>query len=130
MGSQSPILGHQVSWETNPYVMIWVLQDLRSTTQHEGVGDVGPLGEEFRAGAQPLHHQDTIDDGIGWCAENAEGHQRDHAATNKPLKNLVRDNEFRADLYYRLNVLQLSLFPLRNRIEDVAVLAHFFLKKT
>ena len=51
------------------------------------------------------------------------------AATNKPLKNLVRDNEFRADLYYRLNVLQLSLFPLRNRIEDVAVLANFFLKK-
>jgi PAS domain S-box-containing protein len=49
------------------------------------------------------------------------------AATNKPLKRLVNDNEFRADLYYRLNVLQLKLFPLRHRIEDVTALARHFL---
>ncbi|MEE4135996.1 MAG: sigma 54-interacting transcriptional regulator, partial [Desulforhopalus sp.] len=51
------------------------------------------------------------------------------SATNKSLKRLVKDNEFRADLYYRLNVLQLKLYPLRDRIEDVVALARFFLKK-
>ena len=49
------------------------------------------------------------------------------AATNKHLKNLVNDNKFRADLYYRLNVLRLKLYPLRDRKEDVVQLAKFFL---
>jgi len=51
------------------------------------------------------------------------------AATNKSLKTLVNENQFRADLYYRLNVLQLKLYPLRERIEDVVILARFFLDK-
>jgi len=51
------------------------------------------------------------------------------AATNKPLKTLVAENEFRDDLYYRLNVLQLKLHPLRGRIVDVIELARFFLGK-
>lgn len=51
------------------------------------------------------------------------------AATNKSLKNLVNENKFRGDLYYRLNVLQLKLYPLRSRIEDVIALADYFLGK-
>lgn len=51
------------------------------------------------------------------------------AATNKHLKVLVNDNKFRADLYYRLNVLQLILYPLRDRAEDIVTLAHFFLNR-
>ncbi|WP_029918028.1 sigma-54-dependent Fis family transcriptional regulator [Pelobacter seleniigenes] len=51
------------------------------------------------------------------------------AATNRALKSLVNENKFRADLYYRLNVLQLRLYPLRERSEDIAPLAHFFLAR-
>lgn len=50
------------------------------------------------------------------------------AATNKDLKILVNENKFRADLYYRLNVLQLKIPPLRNRKEDIPLLAQLFLK--
>jgi Nif-specific regulatory protein len=50
------------------------------------------------------------------------------AATNKDLEEQVQKNEFRSDLYYRLNVLPLYIPPLRQRPEDIGELAHFFLK--
>ena len=51
------------------------------------------------------------------------------AASNKNLKSLVNENTFRADLYYRLNVLQLRIPPLRERKEDIKLLAEYFLKE-
>ncbi len=51
------------------------------------------------------------------------------AATNQNLKELIREKKFRADLYYRLTVLRLRLYPLRERKEDIKVLARLFLKQ-
>ncbi len=52
------------------------------------------------------------------------------AATNQELEQLVREKGFREDLYYRLNVVPIQLVPLRERSEDIPLLADFFLKKT
>ncbi len=49
------------------------------------------------------------------------------AATNADLEDKVKDNTFREDLYYRLNVIPIHLVPLRNRIEDIPELARHML---
>jgi len=51
------------------------------------------------------------------------------AATNRDLKALIDEGRFREDLFYRLNVVSLEIPPLRERVEDVAPLALFFLAR-
>ncbi|ADQ14172.1 sigma-54 interaction domain-containing protein [Halanaerobium hydrogeniformans] len=51
------------------------------------------------------------------------------AASNKSLAKLVEENKFRKDLYYRLNVVNLNIPPLKERKIDILVLANYFLRK-
>jgi len=51
------------------------------------------------------------------------------AATNKNLEEMVREDSFREDLFYRINVFPITLPPLRDRKEDIPILAWHFLKQ-
>ena len=49
------------------------------------------------------------------------------SATNKDLEKMVKEEKFREDLYYRLNVVEIKIPPLRERKEDIGILLHYFL---
>jgi two-component system response regulator PilR (NtrC family) len=51
------------------------------------------------------------------------------SATNRDLRREMEDGRFRGDLFYRLNVVQIVMPPLRSRKEDIPALAHYFMRK-
>jgi two-component system response regulator PilR (NtrC family) len=84
----------------------------------------------------PLHMQVKLLRAIQEKAVRPVGAQREVAtdvrilsATHRDLAELVAGGQFRQDLYYRLNVIQLKVPPLRERSEDIAMLANHFLHK-
>jgi DNA-binding NtrC family response regulator len=50
-------------------------------------------------------------------------------ATNRDLKSMVENGSFREDLFYRLNVVNINIPPLRERLEDIPVLVEYFIRK-
>src|SRR5436305_11249426 len=89
--------------------------------------EIGTIGPETQAKllrviqereVMPLRSTETVRPNVGILA-----------ATNADLKRLVDERKFREDLYYRLNVINIALPPLRERKEDIPLLAdHFFTK--
>jgi len=51
------------------------------------------------------------------------------AATNRDIETLIKNGEFREDLYYRLNVIDIRIPPLKERIDDIRPLAYHFIEK-
>src|SRR6202049_4299959 len=89
--------------------------------------EIGTIGPETQAKLlrviqekefQPLGSNDTIKVDV-----------RILAATNDDLRKLVEDGRFRQDLYYRLNVINIALPPLRERKEDIPALVDYFFTK-
>ncbi|HOG17458.1 MAG: Nitrogen assimilation regulatory protein [Syntrophaceae bacterium PtaU1.Bin231] len=61
--------------------------------------------------------------------DRVQVHARIVAATNKDLKTLVEEGKFREDLYYRLNIVAITIPPLRERREDIPQLVEYLLSK-
>ena len=68
--------------------------------------------------------------------ERVGGNRRIHSdfriitATNKNIPDMIKSGAYRLDLYYRLNVIPLSIPPLRERREDILLLANYFIKQS
>jgi len=61
------------------------------------------------------------------ATQSVEHHVRIIVATNKRLEELVRQERFREDLFYRINVFKITLPPLRERMEDIPLLCEHFI---
>ncbi|MBN2126130.1 MAG: sigma 54-interacting transcriptional regulator [Deltaproteobacteria bacterium] len=72
--------------------------------------------------------QDRVYEPLG-STKSLKADVRIVAATNRDLETLVRQGAFRQDLFYRVNVVRLLLPPLRDRKEDIPILAEHFIKK-
>jgi DNA-binding NtrC family response regulator len=96
-------------------------------TAHRGTiffDEVGTIGPEIQVKLlRVLQDREFMPLGSN---ENIRVDVRIIAATNADLKKLVDEGKFREDLYYRLNVINLSLPPLRDRKEDIPFLVEYF----
>ena len=72
--------------------------------------------------------QDGIVRRVGSEEEDAVVDVRFVSATNRDPRDAIRSRQLREDLYYRLNVVQVTIPPLRERVEDIPLLANYFLR--
>ena len=122
---ESELFGHKKGSFTNAY---------EDKTGRFAMADKGSLFLD-EIGNIPLNLQAKILTVLQTCVLTPVGSTKEIpvdfrliSATNKNLKEMVSQNQFRQDLLYRMNTIQLRLPPLRERIEDIEDLAIHFLK--
>lgn len=105
-------------------------------SQKRGLAEIADGGTLFldEIGEIPIHFQAKLLRFLETGEIRRVGGTKDIAlnvriicATNQPLEFLVEKNRFRADLFYRLNVLSVTVPPLKDRIEDIPLLVNFFI---
>lgn len=89
--------------------------------------EIGDMPKHLQATLLRVLQEKTITP-VG-STENRKIDFRLVAATNAPLESLISEKRFREDLFFRLNVLPITIKPLRERPEDIPVLAQAFLEK-
>jgi two-component system response regulator HydG len=104
-------------------------------TQKRGLAEIADGGTLFldEIGEIPIHFQAKLLRFLETGEIRRVGGTKDIilnvriiCATNQPLEMLVEENKFRADLYYRLNVLSVFVPPLKDRIDDIPLLVNSF----
>ena len=105
-------------------------------TQKRGLAEIADGGSLFldEIGEIPIHFQAKLLRFLETGEIRRVGGTKDIVlnvriicATNQPLELLVEENKFRADLYYRLNVLSVLIPPLKDRIDDIPLLVNSFI---
>jgi DNA-binding NtrC family response regulator len=123
---ESELFGHEKGAFTNAYQRKYGLVEVaeRGTLFLDEIGEM-PLGLQ----AKLLRFLDSGEFRRVGSNKNLTVDVRVIAATNKELTDLIMEGRFREDLYYRLNVINFTIPPLRDRPDDIGVLSNFFLKK-
>ena len=123
---ENELFGHERGAFTNAYKVKRGLVE----TANEGTLFLDEIGE-MPAGLQVklLRFLDSGEFRRVGGNKNLRADVRIIAATNKNLDDAIKSGEFREDLYYRLNVLNITVPPLRERKEDILPLANYFLRE-
>jgi two-component system response regulator AtoC len=123
---ESEIFGHEKGAFTNAYQMKHGLVEVAD----KGSLFLDEIGE-MPIGLQPklLRFLDTGEFRRVGGNKTLHVDVRMIAATNKDLAEMIKTGRFREDLYYRLNVINITIPPLRERKEDIVGLSRFFLEK-
>lgn len=97
---------------------------------HQGtlfLDEIGNTSENMQAKLLRVLENDTV-----WKVGSRDPDLVDArviAASNQSLRNLVKEGEFRADLFYRLHIISIDLPPLRERGDDILLLTYYFVRK-
>jgi DNA-binding NtrC family response regulator len=123
---ESEIFGHEKGAFTSAYQMKHGLVEVadRGTLFLDEIGEM-PIGLQ----AKLLRFLDSGEFRRVGGNKSLSVDVRVIAATNKDLSDMIKTGNFREDLYYRLNVINIVIPPLRERKEDIAELSRHFLKK-